>query len=146
VRLLLIEVKPGAERALREVQAEFSLDAAVEAGIDAVEAFIGSGQYAVQLEIGRDDVQQVLADFLNDPRVRAFRDRLEPVAEGLPGPDYQFGAADHAHGPDAEAPAGPHVYHSGDLHFAASMYRWRTGEPVQTGEEPKGRSSATDEP
>jgi hypothetical protein len=145
VRLLLVgRVKPGAERALREVQAGFPLDAAAEAGIDAVEAFIGSGQYAVELEIGRDDVQQVLADFLNDPRVRAFRDRLAPVTEGLPGPDYQFGAADRAHGPDAEAPSGPQVYHTGDLHFAASMYRWRAGEPAQIGEEPKGRSSATD--
>lgn len=66
-------------------------EAATEAGIDAVEAFIGSGTYAVQLEIGRDDVQQVLATFLNDPRVRAFRDQLEPVTEGLPGPDYHFG-------------------------------------------------------
>src|SRR5262245_6916455 len=61
LRLLLIgRVKPGAEPVLREVQARFPLDAAQEAGIDAVEAFIGSGQYAVQLEIGRDDVQQVL--------------------------------------------------------------------------------------
>ena len=145
LRLLLIgRVKPGAERALREVQAEFPLDAAAEAGIDAVEAFVGSGQYAVLIEIGGDDVQQVLSAFLNDPRVRAFRDRLEPVTEGLPGADYRFGAADRAHGPDAEASSGSQVFHSGDLHFAASMYRWRTGEQVQAGEEPKGRSGVTE--
>lgn len=144
LRLLLVgRVKPGAERALREIQTEFPVDAATDAGIDAVEAFVGSGQYAVQLEIGRDDVQQVLADFLNDPRVREFRDRLEPVTEGLPGSGYQFGAADHAHGPAAEPPSGAQVYHTGDLHFAASMYRWRAGEQVQAGEEPKGRSSET---
>src|SRR5262245_59762859 len=95
LRLLLIgRVKPGAEPALRAVQARFPHDAAAEAGIGAIEAFIGSGHYAVQLEIGRDDVQQVLATFLNDPRVRAFRDDLEPVTEGLPGPDYQFGTAE----------------------------------------------------
>jgi hypothetical protein len=121
VRLLLVgRVKPGAEPALRRVQAAFPREAATEAGIDAVEAFIGSGTYAVQLEIGRDDVQQVLADFLNDPRVRAFRDQLEPVTEGLPGPDYHFGTA-----PAANDASGQTVYHSGDLHFAASMYRWR---------------------
>ena len=119
VRLLLVgRVKPGAEPALRRVQAAFPRAAATEAGIDAVEAFIGSGMYAVQLEIGRDDVQQVLADFFNDPRVHAFRDQLEPVTEGLPGPDYQFGGA-------AADAAGQTVYHTGDLHFAASMYRWR---------------------
>ena len=119
LRLLLVgRVKPGAEPALREVQARFPLDAAAEAGIDAVEAFIGSGQYAVQLEISRNDVQRVLATFLNDPRVRVFRDKLEPVTEGLPGPDYQFGAAEHR-------ASGQTIYNTGDLHFAASMYRWR---------------------
>jgi hypothetical protein len=119
VRLLLVgRVKPGAEPALRRVQATFPREAAVEAGIDAVEAFIGSGIYAVQLEIGRDDVQQVLAAFLNDPRVRAFRDQLAPVTEGLPSADYQFGGA------TGEA-SSLTVYNTGDLHFAASMYRWR---------------------
>jgi hypothetical protein len=135
LRLLLVgRVKKGAEPALRQVQAEFPLDAAAEAGIDAVEAFIGSGQYAVQLEIGRNDVQQVLAAFLNDPRVRAFRDKLEPVTEGLPGADYHFGGGD---GQDS----GQTVYNTGDLHFAASMYRWRAGQAPEAGAEPQGRSS-----
>jgi hypothetical protein len=107
-----------------------------EAGIDAVEAFLGSGHYAVQLEIGRNDVQPVLAAFFNDPRVRAFRDQLAPVTEGLPGPDYRFGAAD----PDA---AGQTIYNTGDLHFAAGMARWRRGEAPQAGVEPQGRASRT---
>ena len=122
VRLLLVgRVKPGAEPALRRVQAAFPREAAIEAGIDAVEAVIGSGTYAVQLEISRGEVQQVLAAFLNDPRVRAFRDQLEPVTEGLPGPDYQFGGA-------ASETSGATIYNTGDLHFAASMYRWRAGQ------------------
>ena len=137
LRLLLVgRVRPGAEPALREVQARFPLDAAAEAGIDAVEAFIGSGQYAVQLEIGRNDVQRVLATFLNDPRVRAFRDKLEPVTEGLPGPDYQFGVAEHQ-------ASGQTIYNTGDLHFAAGMYRWRRGEAPEAGDEPLGRASRT---
>jgi hypothetical protein len=135
IHLLLVgRVKPGAEQALREVQARFPLDAAAEAGIDAVEAFIGSGHYAVQLEIGRNDVQRVLATFLNDPRVRVFRDELDPVTEGLPGPDYRFGTAAH------EA-SGQTIYNTGDLHFAAGMYRWRRGQAPQTGDEPQGRAS-----
>ena len=125
LRLLLVgRVKPGAEPALRRIQAVFPRDAAEEAGIDAVEAFVGSGTYAVQLEISRPDVQQVLASFLNDPRVRAFRDQLEPVTEGLPGPDYQFGGASG----DASSAT---IYNTGNLHFSASMYRWRSGSALE---------------
>lgn len=137
IRLLLMgRVKPGAEQALREVQARFPFDAATDAGIDAVEAFVGSGHYAVELEIGADDVQQVLATFFNDARVRAFRDSLDPVVEGLLGPDYRFGAADRFH--DTGSASGQTVYNTGNLHFAASMYRWRAGEAPQTGPEPLG--------
>lgn len=131
LRLLLVgRVKPGAEPALRRIQATFPREAAEEAGIDAIEAFIGSGTYAVQLEISRNDVQQVLAAFLNDSRIRAFRDQLEPVTEGLPGPDYQFGGA-------AGDPSSQTVYNTGDLHFSASMYRWRTGRAPEAGAEPQ---------
>ena len=66
------------------------------------------------------------------------------MVEGLPGADYQFGPADRFH-EDAEGGAddgqsGPHVYNTGDLPFAASMYRWRVGEPPQTGRMPHGRT------
>ncbi len=145
VRLLLIgRVKPGSAAALREMQARFPHDAAIEAGIEAVEAFIGNGYYAVELEIGADDVQHVLATFFNDSRVREFRTALEPMVDGLPGPDYQFGPADQFH---AEAnddldtrQTGQTVYNTGDLPFAASMYRWRVGAPPQTGKAPHGRT------
>lgn len=141
LRLLLIgRVKPGAEPALREIQARFPVEAAKDAGIDAFEAFIGSGQYAVELEISASDVQQVLAAFFNDPRIREFRDSLEPIVEGLPGPDYRFGAAYHA-SDDSAGRSSQTVYNTGNLHFAASMYRWRDGASPQTGEEPHGRSS-----
>jgi hypothetical protein len=141
LRLLLIgRVKPGAEAALRETQARFPCDAAIEAGIEAVEAYVGSGHYAVELEIGADDVQHVLATFFNDRRVREFRTELAPMVEGLPGPEYRFGAADRFHADasgaaDAEQPPQT-IYNTGDLPFAASMYRWRVGEPPQTGRIP----------
>lgn len=144
VRLLLIgRVKPGAETRLREIQARFPHDAAIEAGIEAVEAFIGSGHYAVELEIGADDIQHVLATFFNDSRVRQFRTDLEPMVEGLPSADYRFGPADRFHA-DASGVANDEqarqtVYNTGDLPFAASMYRWRVGEPPQTGKIPHTR-------
>ena len=145
LRLLLIgRVKPGAEIALREIQARFPCDAAIEAGIEAVEAFVGSGHYAVELEISAADVQHVLASFFNDRRVREFRSELEPMVDGLPGPEYQFGPADRFHAEAAGAAEGersqPTVYNTGDLPFAASMYRWRVGEPPQTGRIPHSRS------
>jgi hypothetical protein len=145
LRLLLIgRVKPGAEAALRETQARFPCDAAIEAGIEAIEAYIGSGHYAVELEIGGNDVQHILATFFNDHRVREFRTEIAPMVEGLPGPEYQFGPADrfHADAPDAAGGEQPPqtIYNTGDLPFAASMYRWRVGEPPQTGRVPHSRT------
>jgi hypothetical protein len=145
LRLLLIgRVKPGVEAALRETQARFPCDAAIEAGIEAIEAYIGSGHYAVELEIGGDDVQHILARFFNDRRVREFRNEIAPMVEGLPGPEYRFGPADRFHpdAPDAASGEQPPltVYNTGDLPFAASMYRWRVGEPPQTGKVPHSRS------
>ena len=145
LRLLLIgRVKPGAEMALREIQAGFPCDAAIEAGIEAVEAFVGSGHYAVGLEIGADDVQHVLATFFNDRRVREFRNELEEIVDGLPGPAYQFGPADRFHAEASGVAEGeqpqPTVYNTGDLPFAASMYRWRIGEQPQTGRIPHSRT------
>jgi hypothetical protein len=144
LRLLLIgRVKPGAESALRETQARFPCDAAIEAGIEAIEAYVGSGHYAVEFEIGADDVQRVLATFFNDQRVRDFRTELEPMVEGLPEPEYRFGPADRFH--DDAPGAGREqtqqaVYNTGDLPFAASMYRWRIGEQPQTGRIPHSRT------
>jgi hypothetical protein len=146
LRLLLIgRVKPGAETALRETQARFPCDAAIEAGIEAIEAYIGSGHYAVEFEIGGDDVQHILATFFNDRRVREFRTEIAPMVEGLPGPEYQFGPADRFHPDtsDADGEQPPQtIYNTGDLPFAASMYRWHVGQPPQTGRVPHSRTES----
>jgi hypothetical protein len=147
LRLLLIgRVKPGAEAALREAQTQFPCDAAIEAGIEAVEAFVGSGHYAVGFEIGGDDIQHILATFFNDRRVRQFRTEIAPMVEGLPGPEYQFGPADRFHADASGAADGEQppqtIYNTGDLPFAASMYRWRVGEPPQTGTIPHSRTES----
>ena len=141
-RLLLVgRVAPGEETDVRDVQADFPYQAATEAGIDAVEAFIGSGYYAIWLEIDQDDVQEVLAAYLNDPRVRAFHANLQPVVEGLPAVGWVFGPSDPFHdASESEPPPGP-VYGAADLSLAASMYRWRAGEPPMVGVTPEGRAS-----
>jgi len=70
-RLLLVtRVNAGDEVQVRYWQARFPDDAAAEARSDAVEAFIGSGSYAIAFEIGAADAQGMLARFLNDPRAR----------------------------------------------------------------------------
>lgn len=140
VRLLLVgQVNAGDEGRVREAQARFPTDAAADAGIVAVEAFIGSGYYAIELEIDADDVQDILAAYFNDPRVRAFHASLEPVVSGLPRPDVRYGPSDTFHD-GAPATSSPRdVQSSADLPFAAGMYRWRVGEPPATGERPHGR-------
>jgi hypothetical protein len=139
LRLLLVgRVKPGAEPGLRAIQAQFPVAVAEEAGISAFEAYVGSGQYAITIEIDQPNVQHVLARFFNDSRIRDFRTRLEPFVEGLPGPGYQFGSARAAAEQQADAGVSTTIYNTGDLHFAASMYRWRQGEPPRTGTAPRG--------
>ncbi len=143
LRLLLVgRVKPGAEPGLRAIQAQFPVAVAEEAGISAFEAYVGSGQYAITIEIDRPNVQHVLARFFNDSRIRDFRTRLEPFVEGLPGPGYQFGSARAAAEQQADAGVSTTIYNTGDLHFAASMYRWRQGEPPRTGTSPRGGHGA----
>lgn len=140
-RLLLVgRVAPGRETAVREAQAHFPDDAAAAAGIAAVEAFIGSGYYAVALEIDADDAQETLAAYFNDPAVQAFHAALQPVVAGLPGPGWSYGPADPFHdgaGATAGDSPGP-VLGSADLPLAASMYRWRAGEGASTGTVPHG--------
>ncbi len=141
VRLLLIgRVRPGQEATLRAAQVRFPFAAAAAAGIDAVEAYIGSSYYAVELEIADPDVQAVLAKFFNDPRVREFRASLDPAVAGLPEAAASFSPADPDHDAPAAAAAdaGGSVFTSADLPFAASMYRWRVGELPETGAEPRG--------
>ena len=143
-RLLLIgRVVPGQETAVREAQARFPAEAAATAGVAAIEAFVGSGYYAVSLEIDADDVQETLAVYFNHPAVQAFHAGLQPVVEGLPGPGWSYGASDALHDDGAggaDDPSSGSVLGSADLPLAASMYRWCAGEPPRMGEEPRGRS------
>jgi hypothetical protein len=131
-RLLLVgRVELGQEQAVRDAQGRFPFDAAAEAGISAVEAFLGSGYYAIWLEIDSDDVQAVLAAYVNHPAVRAFHAALRPIVDGLPDPDLAFGASDPFHG-DPHAPGTaptdpPSSFGTADLPLAASMYRWSMG-------------------
>lgn len=140
-RLLLIgTVEPGVERAVREVQAGFPHDAAAEAGISASEAFIGSGFYAMMLEIDADDIQETLAAYFNHPAIQTFHAGLQPLVEGLPAANDRYGAADVAHNDADRGTSAGSKMSSADLPVAASMYRWRTGSMPDRGDEPEGRS------
>ena len=106
LRLLLIgRVKPGAESALREAQGRFPCDAAIEAGIEAVEAYVGSGHYAVELEISADDVQRVLASFSMTTGCASFAPSCNRWWKVCPSRGHQFGPADRFHA-DASGAAG----------------------------------------
>lgn len=145
-RLLLIgRVKPGAEAAVREIQARYPAAAAQAAGVDASEAFIGSGYFAMMLEIDAADVQTVLAAYLNDPDVRAFHGALHLFVEGLPDQEWRLEPHDAFHGVAlTDAPgftAAEPARGTADLPLAASMYRWRKGGMPDAGAEPIGGGS-----
>lgn len=127
-RLLMIgRVRPGQETAVLEAQLHYPVEAAARAAIERVEGFVGSGHYALLLEIDGDNAQQALTTYLNDPEVRAFHASLRPMVEGLPGPDAAYVPGPfHAFTSTASvarSPDGP-AYSSGHMSLAASMFRW----------------------
>ncbi len=141
IRLLLVgRVRPGRERVVREAQTRFPIDAAAENGIDAVEAFIGSGYYALVLESSSIDMQQTLTSCLSDERIKAFFAELAPDVEGLPGPEWSivpgdkfhlYGAAGNSTSDGSDSALG-----TAALPLAANMYRWRVGQLPEIGDEP----------
>lgn len=136
IRLLLVgKVWPGRERAVRETQTRFPIDAAQASGIDAIEAYIGSGYYILVLESSSPDMQRTLTSCLDDERVRAFFAQLEPDVEGVPGPEWRFTPGDNFHADAESVDAGPGVG-TAALPLAANMYRWRVGQQPEIGEEP----------
>ncbi len=139
-RLLMVaRVEAGHEVQVRYWQARFPHEAAQASGIDAVEAFVGSGYYALSLETRDEDVQHALSAFFNDPVVRAFFGHLGDFVDGLPDPKLRFGAADDFHG-DRDRAGGDsddcEHYTTSDLPLAAGMYRWRAGSEPSAGDEP----------
>lgn len=127
-RLLMVgRIQPGREGEVLDAHAGLPIEAAAAAGIDAVEAFLGSGHYALMLEIDGDDAQEALAAYLNDARVKDFHRTLQPIVTGFPSPDARYGPSDAFHaGGSADLRSG--VYSSADLPLAASMFRWHGRE------------------
>jgi hypothetical protein len=128
---LIGRVQPGHETGVLEAHERLPYAMADVSGIDAVEAFVGSGYYALLLEIDIDDAQEALASFMNDARVREFYASLQPFVQGLPVPGWQYAPSDAFHHEaltgeraNQDATAQP-TYSSADLPLAASMYRWR---------------------
>lgn len=129
-RLLMIgRIQPGREQQLLDAHGRLPSEIAAKAGIDVIEAFVGSGHYALLLEIEGENAQEALATYFNDPQVREFHDALRPLVSGLPGPDWRYVATDLLAQPaDAGSPLGAvagQAYSSAALPLAASIYRWR---------------------
>jgi hypothetical protein len=127
-RLLMIgHMRPGQETAVLEAQLHYPVEAAARASIERVEGFVGSGHYALLLEIAGDDAQQALTTYLNDPEVRAFHASLRPMVEGLPGPDAAYVPGPfHAQAPteSVERSSESPTYSSAYMSLAASVFRW----------------------
>ena len=140
IRLLLVgNVRPGRERAVREAQTRFPIDAAVETGIDAIEAFIGSGYYALVLESSSQDMQQTLTSCLSDERIKAFFAALAPDVEGIPGPEWSLAPGDRFHmrgATGSTSDGSDFALGTAALPLAANMYRWRVGQQPEIGDEP----------
>jgi hypothetical protein len=141
VRLLLVgKVRPGREGAVREEQTRFPIDAAAENGVDAIEAFIGSGFYALVIESSSKDMQQTLTSCLSDERIKAFFAALAPHVEGLPGPEWSLVPGDRFHlygAPGSSTSDGSEsALGTAALPLAANMYRWRIGQQPEIGDEP----------
>jgi hypothetical protein len=129
-RLLMIgRIQPGREQQLLDAHGRLPSDVAARAGIDVIEAFVGSGHYALLLEIEGENAQEALAAYFNDSEVREFLAALRPLVSGLPGADWQYVATDllspaAVEGAILGETAGQ-SYSSADLPLAASIYRWR---------------------
>ena len=127
-RLLMIgRMDPGHEQEILEAQLHFPIEVAAEAGIETIEAFVGSGHYALLLEIDGDDTQAAFARYLNDPRIRQFHASLLPLVEGLPGPDWRYVTPGPFRQRDDSGVADGPAYSSANLPLAASVYRWGRG-------------------
>ena len=135
-RLLMIgRMLPGQESDVLAAHERLPFGVAAAAGIDAIEAFVGSGHYAMLLEIDADNAQESLAAYFNDPQVREFHAELRPLVSGLPIPEWEYVASDGPHKEnasreDAARESGP-TYSSADLPLAASMYRWKRDGSAQ---------------
>jgi hypothetical protein len=143
VRLLLVgKVRLGREGVVREVQTRFPIDVAAQWGVEAVEAFVGSGYYALVFESSSSDLQRALMSFFDDDRVKAFFADLEPDVEDLPGPEWRLTSGHRFH---QDGAASSTSFETGStlgtaaLPLAANMYRWRVGQPPEIGDEPHGR-------
>lgn len=129
-RLLIIgRVQPGHEQELLDAHGSLPSDIAIDAGIGAIEAFVGSGHYGLLLEIDGENAQDAMAAYLNDPRVREFRALIQPLVTGLPGPEWEYVPSDPFHqatnAPGARSDGDGPAYSSADLPLAASIFHWR---------------------
>ena len=78
----------GDELEVRRIHDAFPLEAlSAGVGVEAIKAFIGSGNYALEITVADGDFQEQFHQFLATPDVTLFLDQLRPFVQNLPTPD-----------------------------------------------------------
>jgi hypothetical protein len=83
----------GDELEVRTIHETFPLNALEEAsGIQSLQAFIGSGFYALEITVGDGDFQEQFHRFLETPAVVDLMTALRPYVSDLPEPGEETAA------------------------------------------------------
>jgi hypothetical protein len=106
--LYVSSMKLGDELQVRHIHDQFPVEALERGtGIEKLTAFIGSGFYALEVNVddGDGDFQAHFHQFLSTPEVQSFFDALRAHIDELPLPESQ----------------------TAELHLATPMLQWERG-------------------
>lgn len=83
----------GDEVQVRAIHERFPVDVLDQGiGVERLNAFIGSGFYALEITVGQGDFQAQFHRFLDTPEVAAFFAALAPHVQNLPQPGQETAA------------------------------------------------------
>lgn len=91
--LFISPVTLGDEVQIRQIHELFPIEALAESEtVVRLEAFVGSGFYALKLGMADGDFQEQFRAFITLPEMQTFFDALRPHVESLPLPEDQTAA------------------------------------------------------
>jgi hypothetical protein len=86
--LLISPVTLGDEVQIRQIHDSLPAEAIAQSGsVENLQAFVGSGFYALQLAFAAGDFQEQFRTFVSLPEVQTFFDALRPYVQSLPFPE-----------------------------------------------------------